>query len=316
MSIQEKNNEHFNTTAHEYDQIPKAKEMTAKASELILQEYAASTSEGHVKNSTVLDFGCGTGLAAFLVADKVKHLVGVDASEGMLTYLHKKLDTLPEYTAVKAANKIETICHLVTDVSPLPEPVFSKYLAGDQGGFDMVFSNYVLHHIEDAQGVIDTLAKKVVKKDGWLIIVDFEGHHVHGGVDQGHQHHGHDHGHGHGHGHHHEHKEGDAHAHSHAHGHNQHDHSHHHGHAHGHHSHDALSEEERKRITEEIYKDEDGKPLEFVAHKGGFTPANLAEMFTKAGLVDIASSRSFGFFREVRGQQIWTDVLFAKGRRP
>ncbi|KAF9080165.1 hypothetical protein BGX23_002550, partial [Mortierella sp. AD031] len=60
MSIQEKNNDHFNSKAHEYDQIPQIKEMTTKASDAILKEYAASTSEDHVKNSSVLDFGCGT----------------------------------------------------------------------------------------------------------------------------------------------------------------------------------------------------------------------------------------------------------------
>ncbi|KAF9271699.1 hypothetical protein BGZ88_005725, partial [Linnemannia elongata] len=59
-SIQDKNNEHFNNKAHEYDNIPMAKEMTAKASETILAAYTASTSEEHVRNSTVLDFGCGT----------------------------------------------------------------------------------------------------------------------------------------------------------------------------------------------------------------------------------------------------------------
>ncbi|KAG0282819.1 hypothetical protein BGZ97_008817, partial [Linnemannia gamsii] len=141
-TIQDKNNEHFDKKAHEYDNIPMAKEMTAKASEYILQEFAASTSAEHVRNSTVLDFGCGTGLAAFHVAEKVQHLVGVDASSGMLAFLNKKLDTLPELSSLKAANKIHTVHHLVSEASPLPEPEFSKYLAGENGGFDMAFSNY------------------------------------------------------------------------------------------------------------------------------------------------------------------------------
>ncbi|KAF8930394.1 hypothetical protein BGZ47_000566 [Haplosporangium gracile] len=288
-SIQDKNNEHFNNKAHEYDNIPMAKEMTAKASETILNEFTASTSEEHVRNSTVLDFGCGTGLAAFLIADKVAHLVGVDASSGMLEHLNKKLDTLPELASLKAANKIHTVNHLVTDASPLPEPEYTKYLAGENGGFDMVFSNYVLHHIEDAQGIIDTLGQKIVKKGGWVIVLDFEGHHVHGGVDHGREHHGHDHGHDHGH----------------AHGHD-------HGHAHG----DKKHEHEGMVKVDDIYKDEEGKPLEFVAHKGGFNTENMAEIFTKAGLVDVSCVRSFGYARDIRGTQVWTDVLIAKGRRP
>ncbi|KAG0368441.1 hypothetical protein BGX24_002814 [Mortierella sp. AD032] len=167
----------------------------------------------------------------------------------MLTHLHKKLDTLPELAHLKASNRIHTVHHLITDESPLPEPEFSKYLAGENGGFDMVYSNYVLHHIENIQGIVDTMAKKLVKKGGWLIILDFEGHHVHGG-------------------------------------------------------------------PLDVYTDEDGKPLEFVAHKGGFTPENVADVFAKAGLVDISSTRSFGMFRDFRGTQVWTDVLVAKGRRP
>ncbi|KAG0272563.1 hypothetical protein BGZ95_011683 [Linnemannia exigua] len=328
MSIQDKNNEHFNNKAFEYDLIPQVKEMTAQASETILKEFAASTSEEHVKNSTVLDFGCGTGLASFLVAEKVGHLVGVDASEGMLTYFHKKLDTLPELAHLKASNKIHTVNHLITDASPLPEPEFSKYLAGDQGGFDMVYSNYVLHHIEDIQGIVDTMAKKLVKKGGWLIILDFEGHHVHGGVDHGAPHHGHgQHGHGHDHGHHdHAHGHGQGHAqHDHAHGH--HDHSHGDDHAHGHHDHShghdhahahshGHGHHDHGEKTLDVYTDEDGKPLEYVAHKGGFTPENVAQVFAKAGLVDVSSTRSFGMFRDFRGTQVWTDVLVAKGRRP
>ncbi|KAK3847113.1 MAG: S-adenosyl-L-methionine-dependent methyltransferase [Linnemannia gamsii] len=313
MSIQDKNNAHFDNKAHEYDSIPQVKEMTAKASETILNEFVASTSEEHVKNSTVLDFGCGTGLASFLVAEKVNHLVGVDASEGMLTHLHKKLDTLPELAHLKASNRIHTVHHLITDESPLQEPEFSKYLAGENGGFDMVYSNYVLHHIENIQGIVDTMAKKLVKKGGWLIILDFEGHHVHGGVDHGKPHHGHgqhghghshhDHAHGHGHGQGHEHQE-------HAHGHHDHSHGHDHAHSHGHGHHDHAEK------PLDVYTDEDGKPLEFVAHKGGFTPENVADVFAKAGLVDISSTRSFGMFRDFRGTQVWTDVLVAKGRRP
>ncbi|KAG0305596.1 hypothetical protein BGZ97_001063, partial [Linnemannia gamsii] len=62
--------------------------------------------------------------------------------------------------------------------------------------------------------------------------------------------------------------------------------------------------------------DEEGKPLEYVAHKGGFNTENMTEFFKNAGLVDVSAKRAFGFFRDLRGTQIWTDVLIAKGRRP
>ncbi|KAG0283405.1 hypothetical protein BGZ96_012232 [Linnemannia gamsii] len=239
----------------------------------------------------------------------------------MLAHLNKKLDTLPELASLKSANKIHTVHHLVSEASPLPEPEFSKYLAGENGGFDMAFSNYVLHHIEDVQAIVDVLGKNIVKRGGWVIIADFEGHHVHGGVDHSHD--------GHGHGHGHEHKEAtpkvcpQGHDHSkdnaaHGHGHHgHHDHSHGHDHAaHAAHAHSSDQKPERMVKVDDIYKDEDGKPLEFVAHKGGFTVENMTEVFTKAGLVDVSVKQAFGFFRDLHGKQIWTDVLIAKGRRP
>ncbi|KAF9081383.1 hypothetical protein BGX27_004953, partial [Mortierella sp. AM989] len=46
------NNNHFNKTATSYDNIPSIKEMTKRASEVILEEFTASTSPDHVKNAS------------------------------------------------------------------------------------------------------------------------------------------------------------------------------------------------------------------------------------------------------------------------
>ncbi|KAG0196255.1 hypothetical protein BGX28_010379 [Mortierella sp. GBA30] len=284
MSIQQKNDDHFNNHAKEYDATPQIKEITQRTSENILEEFRASTSAEHVKNASVLDFGCGTGLCAFLIAPHVKHVLGVDASKGMLEQLHSKLETQAEFAPIK--DKVETVNHLVTNDAPLPEPEFSKYLAGPEGGFDMIFSNFVMHHIEDVQGIIDTLASKFLKKDGWLVVMDFEGA----------SHHGHGHGHGHGH-----------------------EHGHGHGHEHGHHRHEEASKlDGQGHGVEDIHDhfvDSEGKPLDFVAHKGGFTPEGFAEVFKKAGLVDVTGKHSFGQYREINGKRIWTDAMIVKGRR-
>ncbi|KAG0364018.1 S-adenosyl-L-methionine-dependent methyltransferase [Gamsiella multidivaricata] len=292
--IQSKNNEHFNKTATDYDNIPQVKEMTQRAAEVVIREYIASTNEDYVKGASVIDFGCGTGLCAFNVAPKVGRLLGVDASEGMLNYLNHKLTTNAENASIR--DKVKTVQHLVTFDDPLPEPERSQYLAGADGGVDMVYSSFVMHHIEDVQGITNALAQKLLKKDGWLIVLDFEGLHNH--------HHGdgkaHDHGHGHGHGH--QHAEGEKHEH-----HDQHEH-------HGHHEHHGS--ENKVEEMHGHYVDADGKPLEFVAHKAGFTPEGFMEIFKKAGLVDVEAKHSFGMDREWSGKNIWTDVLVVKGRRP
>jgi len=280
--IQSINNDHFNKTAQDYDNIPQAKEMTQRASEVILQEFLDSTSEEHVKNASVLDFGCGTGLCAFHIARKVKHVLGVDASEGMLKHLNHKLATDAENASIR--DKITTVQHLVKHDDPLPEAERLKYLAGPDDGFDMIFSNYVMHHIEDLEGIVNVLANRLLKKDGWLIVLDFEGIHGH---------------HGHG--------EGEGHSHGHGHGHAHGGHHRHHGHNHG--------EGHQLQDIHSLFVDKDGKPLEYVAHKGGFTPERFAEIFKKAGLVDVAAKHSFGMERDMKGKKIWTDVLVVKGRR-
>ncbi|KAG0317326.1 hypothetical protein BGZ99_006362 [Dissophora globulifera] len=186
--IQKINNDHFNKTAQDYDSIPQAYELAESASKVVVEEFTTSTSEEHVKDSTVLEFGCGTGLCAFQIAPKVAHVLGVDASEGMLNHLNYKLATNVENSSFR--DKVSTALHLVADNQPLPAEESAKYLAGANGGFDLVYSNFVMHHIEDIQGIVNTLAARLLKRNGWLIVIDFmgENHHHHH-----HHHHGHSH---------------------------------------------------------------------------------------------------------------------------
>ncbi|KAG0250971.1 hypothetical protein BG011_007950 [Mortierella polycephala] len=292
--VQAHNNEYFNKKAEEYDSMPQALEITKRACDIIIKEYTAATSEDHVKNASVLDFGCGTGLVALRLAPDVKHVLGVDASEGMLQHLNHKLSTREEYAAVRG--KVHTVQHLVTEDEPLPESETSKYLsssADNEGGFDLVVSNYVMHHIEDVQGVINTMARKLVKKDGWLIIIDLEG---------GHQHHHGDHGD------HHNHQKNQEQQ-------GQHHHHHHHHHQH-HHQHGEKKEECHKaQDNHTAFVDENGKPLECVAHKNGFTLEGFAEIFKNAGLVDVSVTHAYGINMQRHGKEAWADAFMAKGRR-
>ncbi|KAF9177707.1 hypothetical protein BGZ51_008452 [Haplosporangium sp. Z 767] len=296
--VQTHNNEYFNKKATEYDSMPQATEITERACDIIIKEFTAATSEDHVKNASVLDFGCGTGLVALRLASNVKHVLGVDASEGMLQHLHHKLSTRDEYAAVR--DKVHTVQHLVTEDEPLPEPEKSKYLSSSpdkEGGFDLVISNYVMHHIEDVQGVVNTLAHKLLKKDGWLIIIDLEGGHHH------HHHHG---------GHHNDQENQE-----------KHDQHHNHNHHHHHHHHQQQQQQQHGEKKEEGHKDqnvhdhfldENGKRLECVAHNG-FTLEGFAEIFKKAGLVDVSVTHSYGMNRQIHGKEAWTDVFTAIGRR-
>ncbi|KAF9583070.1 hypothetical protein BGW38_010317 [Lunasporangiospora selenospora] len=287
------NNDHFNATADKYDNIPSAAELTAKGSQTILREFRASTSDENVKNATVLDFGCGTGLSAHIVAKEVKYLVGLDASEGMLKQFNEKVNTNPEHADIKS--KVQTIEHLVTNESPLPEPERTQF----SEGFDLVYSSYVMHHIDDVDGVVKAIANNLVKeKTGWFIVLDFSGSHGHG--------HAHAHGHGHGHGH--------AHAHGHGHGHG-HAHAHAHGHSHGHSHGGSNCKNKEQAQGEQEKKGDDEQNLEipaFVAHDG-FSRARLEEVFRNAGLVDVSSDIAFKVDNHVH---VWKEAILVKGRRP
>ncbi|KAG0245778.1 hypothetical protein BGX31_006066 [Mortierella sp. GBA43] len=306
--IQSINNEYFNKTAEDYDNRPQVMEICQQASDIIVQEFTNSTSDEHVRKAIILDFGC---ISAFQIASKVERVVGIDASEGMLRHLNHKLTSREENAPIR--DKVKTIHHLVTHDAPLPEQEAAEYLAGSNGGFDMIYSTFVMHHIEDVQGIINTLVDKLLKKDGWLVVVDFEG-------DLGHHHHHHggDHHHAHGEQHHahgdHQHAQGDHHHHAHG------DHQHAQGdhHAHGdHHQHQGdHGDGHHGKDIRSHFVDKDGKPFEHVAHMEGFTPKALSDMFEKAGLVDVSAKHAFFMDREMHGKPMRSDVALVKGRRP
>ncbi|KAF9330544.1 hypothetical protein BG006_006485 [Podila minutissima] len=304
-SMQEINNEHFNKTAVDYEKMPDVFEMSQKAGNTIVDEFRKSTSDERVKNAIALDFGVGIGLSGQPVATAVHHMVGVDAAEGMLKRLHEKLATEPELAHLQS--KISTVHHLVTAESPLPEPEATKYLTEGKG-FDLVFTNFVMHHIDDVKGTIQTLGGKLLKQDGWLIIVDFEDK---PGSESFHHHH-HDHAHGHSHGH--------EHGRGHGHGEHAHGHAHEHGQAHDHHHHHHEQQPGHGPSGDHHpieFTDAKGERLEFVAHHHGFKREEAEKWLQEAGLVDIQSAHAFGMERtHPNGKKIWTDVMMVKGRRP
>ncbi|KAI9241494.1 MAG: S-adenosyl-L-methionine-dependent methyltransferase [Podila humilis] len=277
-SMQEFNNEYFNNIPNDFEEAPGILEMSFKAGNTIVDEFRKSTSDERLKKAIALDFGVGMGLSGQPVAAAVHHMVGVDAAEGMLKRLHEKLATEPELAPLRS--KITTVHHLVTAESLLPEPEATKYLTEGKG-FDLVFSNYVLHHIDDAKGTIQTLGGKLLKPDGWLIILDLENK-----LGESSHHHHHEHG--------------------------------HHGHSHGHHHHEVKPGHGPAGEHNPLeFTDAQGEKLKYVAHHHGFKREEAEQWFEDAGLVDVQSSDAFGMeYVLPTGKKIWIDVMMIKGRHP
>lgn len=227
-------------------------------------------------------------------------VLGLDVSEGMVKHLNHKLMNDPENEPIR--EKVKTVLHQITHDTPLPEPEFSEYLAGANGGFDMIFSNMVMHHIEDVQGVVDILANKMLKKDGWLYVVDFLPA-KDGQAGHGHHHHQHQHDQTGGHGGC-QNQQGQTHG-----GHgcqNQHDQTQ----AHGEHGGCAKVVD-----VNEFFQNDDTGIAKIVAHKAGFSLEEFAQIFKNAGLVDVEAKHSHGMTQAIGEKHVWSDVFIAKGRR-
>lgn len=214
----------------------------------------------------LMDFAAGTGLLAMFVAPRCKSVTAVDQSEAMIQQLRNKLDAQDSSKA-----RISNIVPVVIDI--LDESAEGNELEGKQ--FDVITCTNSYHHLSDPKKVTQVLAK-YLSPGGHLAVVDLiktessvEFHNAprtweqedgsHKQVDdfgaKSASHSDHQHGHGLG-------------------EHHGHDHHHHHDHSHsqGSHKHENV-----------------------IAHRGGFTDAEMEDFFSSAGLklVNIGKSAQF-----------------------
>lgn len=108
------------------------------------------------KGDRVLDVCCGTGDQAFYYAKKGANAIGIDLSQKMIAF------ALSE----KQKRGLSNTDFKVADATALP---FEDHV------FDMASISLALHEIESSQrdAVISEM-KRVVKKDGHLIFIDFK----------------------------------------------------------------------------------------------------------------------------------------------
>ena len=98
------------------------------------------------KNLDILDFGCGTGLVSYELADIAHTITGIDTSVKMVEIYNQK----------SSSNHIRAYCKDIDEI--------------DQK-FDLIVSSMTFHHIENIQETIEKLRQKL-KDDGKLCIAD------------------------------------------------------------------------------------------------------------------------------------------------
>lgn len=216
----------------------------------------------------LMDFAAGTGLLAMFLAPRCKSVTALDQSEAMIQQLRNKLDAQSD-----SDDKIDNIVPVVTDI--LDEASGKGPLEGKK--FDVITCTNSYHHLSDPKKVTQVLAE-YLKPGGHLAVVDLiktegsvEFHNAPKTVER---------------------EDGsheqvddfgakteddDHHHHHHRHHQHHHDHGHGHGHSHGHKSHNHEH---------------------VIAHRGGFTDAEMEAFFSAADLKLVNMGKSAQFVKD------------------
>lgn len=104
------------------------------------------------ENMVALDFGAGTGILSFMLADKLKSITMMDTSREMVNVMQEKVQD----SGIKNLS-----------------PVFFNLVEKEYGleKFDLIFSQLVLHHIEDVDSLLNRFGK-MINDGGFLAIAD------------------------------------------------------------------------------------------------------------------------------------------------
>jgi tRNA (cmo5U34)-methyltransferase len=104
------------------------------------------------RHMSALEYGAGTGIASFLLKDKVKDITMMDNSSEMVRVMNEK---------IKSVNALNL--HAVNfDLEH-----------NDWNGekFDLIMTQMVLHHVSNIENIIEKFSK-ILKTNGYLAIAD------------------------------------------------------------------------------------------------------------------------------------------------
>jgi ubiquinone/menaquinone biosynthesis C-methylase UbiE len=136
----------FDNKAAEWDKNP----MHWSRSEAIVNEIIEIIPLS--KSMTALEFGAGTGIASFLLKDYLKEITLMDNSKEMVRVTNEK---------IRSSGSV----NLKTLEFDLETDEFKD------GKFDLIFTQMVLHHINDVEKIIKNFYK-LLNPHGFLAIAD------------------------------------------------------------------------------------------------------------------------------------------------
>lgn len=99
-----------------------------------------------------LEFGAGTGILSFMLADRFNNIVLMDSASEMVAVMQEKVEH----------SGLSNLTPILYDLSIQPY---------DSESVDCVFSQMALHHVADIEGIIARFYS-ILRKDGYLAIAD------------------------------------------------------------------------------------------------------------------------------------------------
>ena len=128
-------------------------ESMIKRSKAVAQEINNILGDEH-KDSSVMEYGCATGLISFNLIDKFKKITLMDSENEMLDIVREKID----YYNTKNVYPINI--NLVND----------DYT---EEKFDIIYTSMALHHIKDTQDIVNKFYN-LLNENGILCVIELD----------------------------------------------------------------------------------------------------------------------------------------------
>jgi 2-polyprenyl-3-methyl-5-hydroxy-6-metoxy-1,4-benzoquinol methylase len=135
----------FDSKAHEWDSNPMHWERSAAIAEEIKKLIPLS------REMTALEYGAGTGITSFLLKDYIKEITLMDNSAEMIRVINEKISS--------------------TKTKNLRAVNFNLEDEEYEEKFDLIFTQMVLHHVDDPERIIRVF-HQLMNKGAYLAIAD------------------------------------------------------------------------------------------------------------------------------------------------
>ncbi len=109
---------------------------------------------GNQKDTSIMEYGCATGLISFNLLDNFKKITLMDSEEEMINVVKEKIDV-----------------YNTSNVFPIKIDLTKEEYVGEK--FDIIYTSMALHHIMDTEEIVKTFYK-MLNKNGILCVVELD----------------------------------------------------------------------------------------------------------------------------------------------